>query len=157
MPARLAAVLAAATILAAPAHAAGPLQVTTRLLVATRVAAADGTTRVVLAAPAKIVPGDRVTVVLGYRNTGNQPIADLVLANPVPRGMRYRAAVAGSPQPEVSIDGRRFGPLAALSTATAAGGTRPATAADVTAVRWRLPAPVAAGAGGELAFEAVLQ
>lgn len=137
-----------ALAVATTASAAGPLSVTTRMLVEQRSVAADGTTRVALVQPKHVVPGDRVVVVLAYRNTGTQPIADLVLASPVPRGTALRAAPGG----ELSVDGRRFAALAALSV-----GSRPAALDDVTAVRWRLTRPLAAGAAGELSFQAVLK
>ena len=142
--------------MAAPALAAGPLDISTRMLVEQRVAAADGTTTTRLVAPAKVVPGDRVTVVLAYRNTGRTPIADLVLANPVPAGIAYRGPATGSPVPDVSVDGRTFGSLATRRVAVA-GESRAATLDDVTHVRWRLATPLAAGSMGERAFQAVLK
>lgn len=140
-----------------PALAAGPLDISTRMLVERRVAAPDGTTKVQLTAPTKVVPGDRITVVLTYRNTGVQPIANLVLANPVPRGVVYRMPAAGSPLPELSVDGHNYGSLAGLRVTTPSGATRAATPDDVTQIRWRLSSPLAAGARGELAFQAVLK
>lgn len=145
-----------AATLAAPAFA-GPLQVTTNVLVETRSAAADGTTRVALVKPARVVPGDRVVFVLAYRNTGRQPIADLVLANPLPAAVAYRAPRAGSPAPELSVDGRTYGTLSALVVPLPGGGTRAARTDDVVAVRWRLTTPLAAGGQGELAFQAALK
>jgi len=151
----LAAVAAVAT--AASAAAAGPLTMTTRMMIEKRVTAADGSTATQLVPANKAVPGDRITVVLAYRNTGTAPIGSLVLANPVPRNVLYRGSVAGSQTPELSIDGKTFGTLAELRVTTPQGATRAATASDVTHVRWRLSSPVAAGQGGELAFQAVLK
>ncbi len=70
----------------------------------------------------------------------------------MPPGLVYRGAAAGSPAPEVSADGVRFGVLASLSVAG-----RPAAASDITHVRWRLASPVAPGSGGQFAFQAVLK
>lgn len=140
---------------AAPALA-GPLDVSGKVLVEQRVAAADGTTRTTLAAPGHVVPGDHVVFVLAYRNTGRQPIADLVLANPVPAGMAYRGAQPGSVAPELSVDGRSFAALATLRV-RAATGTRAARPDDVTTVRWRLASPLPAGAQGQFAFQAVVK
>ena len=137
--------------------AAGPLQVTSSIMVEHRAAAADGTTRIALARATKVTPGDRVVFVTTYANTGRQPIADLVLADPIPAAIAYRSPSPGSPAPDLSVDGRTFGPLSALRVALPAGGTRPATADDVTAVRWRLTASLAPGAHGELAFRAILK
>lgn len=152
---RTVAITAALTV-AVPAWA-GPLDVTTRMLVEQRVAAADGTTRVTLVKPVHVVPGDHVAVVLAYRNSGNQPLADVVLANPLPSTIVYGGGRQGSPEPELSVDGRTFASLASLRVATGAAGTRAATAADVTSVRWRLNAPIAPGASGQFAFDAIVK
>ena len=102
------------------------------------------------------MPGDRVVFVLSYRNVGGQPIGGVVFNNPVPRGIAYRGPSATSPAPDVSVDGKTFGTLAALRVQTPVG-TRAAGPDDVTAVRWHLAAPLAAGAQGQFAFQAVLK
>lgn len=150
-------VVLAATIHVSPALAAGPLQVESRVLTEQKTRAADGTVRVALAAPRRVVPGDRVTFVLAYRNTGTQPIADVVLDNPVPVGIAYRGPAATSAAPELSVDGKTYGSLASLRVVTANGTTRTATPDDVTHVRWRLTRPITAGAQGQFAFDAVLK
>ncbi|MDP1027358.1 hypothetical protein Q5H91_09045 [Sphingomonas sp. KR1UV-12] len=144
-------------LMVAPAIAAGPLEVTAHILVEAKQRATDGTTRVALVPATRVVPGDRVVFQLAYRNTGRQPLADIVLDNPVPAAIAYRAPAEGSAAPELTVDGRRWGPLATLDVALPGGGTRAATAADVTRVRWRLGAPLAPGAAGRLAFQAVLK
>lgn len=148
--------LIALTLAAAAAPAAAPLRLETRVLAEERVAAPDGTTRIALTAPKRVVPGDRVVVEVAYRNAGAQPIAGLVIANPLPRGLAYRAPYAATPAPELSVDGRTFGPLATLRV-SGAGGERAATLADVTHVRWHMPTALPAGAGGTLAIQAVVQ
>ncbi|MBJ6122100.1 DUF11 domain-containing protein [Sphingomonas mollis] len=143
----------AAAVAATPA----PLSLETKVLAETRVAAADGTTRIALVAPRRIVPGDQVVVQVVYRNAGRQPIDGLVIANPLPQGLAYRDAGAASAAPELSVDGRTFGTLATLRVPVAAGGTRPAGVGDVTHVRWRVPNPVAAGSSGQFAFRAIVR
>ena len=150
------ATIAVAAAASTAAVAAGPLQVVSKILVEQRVRASDGSTSIMLAPAKKAVPGDRLVVVLAYRNTGAQPISGLVLKNPVPQGVAYRGAAANSPAPDVSVDGTTFGSLASLRVRTA-GGVRAASPDDVIAVRWRLAAPLAAGAQGQLAFQAVLK
>lgn len=147
-----AALLAGAAPPPASPPSASPLQVTSRILVERRVAAADGTTRIVTADGKRARPGDRLIVSLTYRNTGRAPIADLVLADPVPAQLAYRGPADGSPAPELSVDGARFAALPALAV-----GTRSAAPDDIVAVRWRLAQPLAPGAGGTLAFRAVLK
>jgi hypothetical protein len=148
---------ATAALVAFPVLAAGPLEVTSRVMVESKQRMADGGTRVALEPARHVVPGDRVVFVLGYRNTGSQPLDNIVLANPVPAVLAYRAPAQGSPPPEVSIDGKTFGQLTALQVAGDNGAMRPATAEDVTSVRWRLARPLAAGTAGQLAFQATLR
>lgn len=157
MPFRFLAATTALVALAAPAIAAGPLTMTSRMMVERRTAAPDGTTRTAMIPAVRAVPGDRITVTLAYRNTGAVPLGNVVLANPVPRNIAYRGAASGSPAPEVSVDGKTYGSLADLRVTTPTGATRAADADDVTHVRWRLSSPIAAGQGGERAFQAVLK
>ena len=151
----IAAVLAATAAVASAA--AGPLQVTSSILVESRTAAADRTTRIALVKPSKVTPGDKVIFVLSYRNTGAQPLANVVLDNPLPRQIAYRSANPGSPAPDVSVDGKTFGSLATLRVRSLDGSTRAAGPNDVTSVRWRLASPLAAGSQGQFAFQAVLK
>ncbi|MEP9360913.1 hypothetical protein [Sphingomonas sp. KR3-1] len=139
---------------AAPAPA--PIEIRTSVLAERRTPAADGTTHVQLAPAARVTPGDRVVYRIDYRNNGTQAATGLVIANPVPAAMQYAGPAEGSPAPEVSADGKTFGPLSALKVRS---GTafRPAAAADVRVVRWRLAQPVAAGAKGQVAFRAILK
>lgn len=145
----------ALTAAALPA-VAQPVELLTKVLVETRKPAADGTTKIVLAPAARVVPGNRVVYQISYRNTGREPARDLVIANPVPAGLVYSGAAAGSPEPELSVDGKLFGPLARLSVRTATG-MRPATPADIRVVRWRLTNSVAPGASGQVSFRALVK
>lgn len=149
--------VATATIALATPAIAAPLEMTTSMLVEQAVRAPDGTTRTTFVAPAKVVPGDRVVVSLDYRNGGAQPISNIVLANPLPAGIAYRAPSAGTPAPEVSVDGTSFGPLASLRVRAADGSMRAASAADVVSVRWRVAGPLAPKTGGKLSFQAVVK
>lgn len=141
---------------AAPLAAQGPLTVTSTAMVEKKAAAADGSTRVDLVPARRVVPGDRVTFVVAYRNTGASALSDVAIVNPVPSAVAYRTAANGSPAPEVSVDGRTFGPLAALRVAGPAG-PRAATADDVTHLRWRLARPLTAGGEGRFAYTAILK
>ncbi|MDO6415804.1 hypothetical protein Q4F19_15540 [Sphingomonas sp. BIUV-7] len=149
--------IAAVALGAFPAVAAGPLEVTSRVMVEAKQRADDGSTRVALLPARRVVPGDRVVFVLAYRNVGRQPLSDIVLDNPVPAGLAYRAPAQGSAVPDVSIDGKTYGALAALRVPVAGGSTRAATAEDVTNVRWRIDRPIAAGTQGQFAFQAILR
>lgn len=148
---RIIAPVGLALAIAQPAIA-GPLQVTSRVMAEVPQRAADGSVRMALVPARRAVPGDRVVFELAYRNTGAQPLANIVFDNPVPNGVAYRAAATGSAAPEVSVDGRTFGRLDMLRVAA-----RAARPDDVTHVRWRLDRPLPAGAQGRFAFQAVLK
>jgi uncharacterized repeat protein (TIGR01451 family) len=143
-------------VLANAAPAAPAVEIRTSVLAEKRTSAADGTTRVALVAAGRVTPGDRVVYRIAYRNNGKQAASGLVIANPVPAAMQYAGPSDGSPAPELSIDGQTFGPLSALKVRSGAV-VRAATAADVRVVRWRLTQPVAAGAGGQVSFRAILK
>ena len=149
-------------IAVAPAQASAgpadpPLRLETRVLTEARTPAPDGTTQVALVAPRHVLPGDRMVVQVTYRNGSTQPLGGLVIANPVPPDLVYHASASGSPVPEVSVDGERFGTLESLRVALPEGGTRAARADDIRQVRWRVPGVLAAGAAGRLAFRATVK
>jgi len=104
-------------------------------------------------------PGREVVFVMNYHNRGAKPADGVVLTNPVPKELLY---VDGSQQGEgtqfsLSVDGgKTFGALEALKVAGADGSPRPATAADVTTLRWKV-ASVKAGAKGKVSYRAVLK
>lgn len=142
------------TAVAAPAS---PLQIEMRTAVETRVRAADGTTTTRLVRAVHVVPGSAMQITVSYRNTGTAPLAGVLITNPVPASTSYRGVAAGTPEPEVSADGVHFASLATLSVPDPVAGTRRAVPSDVTAVRWRLAAPLTAGAAGQFAFTAVVR
>lgn len=114
----------------------------------------DGKPVTTLVPAGKVTPGDEVHYVLAYTNAGARAAGDVVLVNPVPADLEYVAADNGA---LVSVDGGKvFAPLASLAVTAADGTSRPATGRDVTHVRWNLP-PVAAGAKGQVSFQARLK
>lgn len=108
----------------------------------------------------RAVPGQEVVYVTTYRNTGSEPAAKVVLKNPVPEGLAYKAGSAqgAGARADVSVDGgKQFGALPMLSVRGPDGKTRPATADDVTDVRWTLAAPLQPGAEGTVTYRAQLK
>ena len=147
---------AAAVVVAAPAIA-GPIEVTNTVMTEKHVAEHDGTTRITLAPAGRVTPGDHVVYQIGFTNTGPQPVSGLVVSNPIPHDLVYVAPAAGSPAPELSVDGTTFGSLAALRVKGPNGALRPADASDVKAIRWRVLQPLAAGGHGQFAYQALLK
>jgi len=148
--------VAVSLIVAVPA-VAGPVQITNKVMGEHRVAAADGTTRIDLVPATRVTPGDKLIYQISYSNNGTQPVSDFVVSNPIPKGLAYLAPAAGSPAPDLSLDGTTFGSLANLRVRGPNGAFRAADTSDVKAVRWRLTQPLAAGSHGQLAYEAMLK
>lgn len=154
MKGRIAFLAALAAMSGVPAQAGIALE--TKILKAEATAHVSGSGAEQLAPAKKAVPGDPMVYVLAYRNTGTQPVSDIVLDSPVPPSMIYRGAGTGA-QPDVSIDGVRFGRLADLTVTGPGGVSRPARLSDIVHVRWRITAPVQPGAAGEVSFHAALR
>jgi uncharacterized repeat protein (TIGR01451 family) len=109
---------------------------------------------------ARVAPGSEITYVITYRNTGDKPAEKAVITNPVPKELIYKGGSAAGAQSkfEVSVDGgSTFGALPSLKVAGAGGKQRPATAADVTHLRWTLLKPVPPGKEGTVRYKAVLK
>jgi uncharacterized repeat protein (TIGR01451 family) len=111
----------------------------------------------VAADKANVAPGDTVIFTIAYSNKGERPAENIVINNPIPEHMTYTdsSAEGTGTRIEYSVDnGKSYGQLATLLIKTAAGKEKPATAADITAVRWTLEKPLAAGAGGSVSYRA---
>lgn len=114
-----------------------------------------GRDKVELVAPQVVVPGDRLLFSTSYRNTSAAPVENFVVTNPVPAAVAVASESAASN--EVSVDGgAHWGRLAALTVPDGLGGRRPATAADVTHIRWVL-AVVRSGASGVVTYNAIVR
>lgn len=120
------------------------------------VVGADGTRRVQRVPAANVRPGSEVIYEVGYSNTGPQPM-QVVITNPLPADLVYQSYAARSvgAQLEVSVDGgTHFAALDAQRVKLIDGQTRPATAADITHVRWKTARPIGPGEGGYVSLRA---
>ena len=147
----------AAVALAIPgaALAADAVSLSSSVLVERHKRDAAGRDVTVLEAPKVVVPGDRLTFVLEYRNGGAAPARDFTVTNPIPKAVSYLGAERA---PIVSVDGgKNWGALATLKVAGADGKLRAATPADVTHIRWTLAQPIPAGGTGKLSFRGIVK
>lgn len=139
----------------AVALAANDVALTSEMLVERVVKQANGSTKVVLEAPKSVPPGAKLVFNLSYRNTGRAPATNFVINNPMPGGVAFDSADAGS---MVSVDGgRSFGALAAAKVRAPDGSSRAARPEDVTHVRWAMNAPIAAGGAGRVSFRGTVK
>ena len=145
-----------AVLLPSAALAQSQVALSSEVFVERTTSDANGHQTVSLLPPGVVTPGDHLVFVLTYRNNGSAPATNFVVSNPMPDSVSYeRAESAGA---VVSVDhGQSYGALAALAIRNADGTSRPATAADVTNVQWRLAQPIPAGAGGSLRFRGIVK
>lgn len=111
-----------------------------------------------------VVPGDVVRYTISASNTGAEAADKIVITNPVPAEMQY---IAGSAQSsaigsgttiEFSVDGgNAWGTLESLVVTEADDTKRPAAAADVNAVRWKLNFSLQAGDAAKVSYKARLK
>ena len=119
-----------------------------------RTVSEDGTVTTFLEDPATVVPGDRLLFVTSYQNKSIETVEDFVVTNPLPSAI---ALAEESDAFDVSVDGgKTFGALSQFTVAAAEMGTRPASLADVTHVRWTLAA-LKPGAAGDLRYYATVR
>ncbi|HEX8309496.1 MAG TPA: hypothetical protein VF645_13880 [Allosphingosinicella sp.] len=140
----------------AVASAADNVSLTSKVLVERMKPGADGKPVTVREEPGVVTPGDKLVVVLSYRNRGAAPATGFKLTNPIPASVAFTGSDDSTAS--VSVDGgKTWGALAALKVVAADGTGRPAVPADVTHIRWSFSQPIAAGSGGELSFRGVVE
>lgn len=144
-----------AMLVSTPALASASVSLVSEVFVE-RVVEKDGKRVVALEAPKVVVPGDRLLVVLSYKNGGAQPATDFIVTNPIPQSVAYESAEGQGAQ--VSVDGgKNWGQLAALKIRQADGTDRAAVGADVTHIRWTFPQAIPSGQAGKLSFRGIVK
>jgi len=109
------------------------------------------------ASKTNVAPGDTVIFTVTYINNGDKPATDVAVNNPVPQHMVYvnNSAEGKDAAIDFSVDnGKTYGQLASLKSRTSAGKERPASAADVTNIRWIVKKPIPAGTKGSVSYKA---
>lgn len=115
----------------------------------------NGRERRILQSASRAGPGDQLILVVNWRNEGSRPVRNLAVTNAVPRGARLDLA---DPAAQVSVDGgAHWGRLGDLWLPTPLGGTRRATPADITHVRWTVPQEISPGESGRLSYRATVR
>lgn len=145
--------------LAAPAALAGSLTATQSVERRVMTESPDGKVEISWIAAEQAIPGDVMRYAMNYENGGAQKADNVVLVVPVPEAMRYveNSATSDGVTVTFSVDGGRSFASRGELVVNAAGRIVSAEAGDITHVRWLLPAGIAAGQTGMVAFEAVLK
>jgi uncharacterized repeat protein (TIGR01451 family) len=107
---------------------------------------------------AKVVPGDEVVYTITAKNVCDQPVDDIVIANPIPEHMTYVANSAIGPGTDIeySLDAQTYAPAEQLTVTEADGNTRPARADEYRAIRWTFKNSFAPGATAFVRYRALL-
>lgn len=148
------------TFTAQSALAAGKVTMSVQVMQEKTVKDPGGKVTTKLVPAGKIVPGTVVAYLIHYTNTGQQTATNVVIRDPVPKHMNYIAGSAEGKGTRIrfSVDnGNKWAATVGDLTVEEHGQSRPATAADVTTIRWTLDHGLAPGAGGEVRFSARLQ
>ena len=139
----------------APAASEPKVSLTSDVLAIVTKTDASGAVTTTLAEPTEFTPGTKLSFGMNYANNGVTPATNVTGTNPLNAAVRL--APDADPSLIVSVDGgKTFGTLNTLSVATETQGTRPATHADVTHVRWTI-ASIAPGETGRIAFPVIIR
>jgi len=109
------------------------------------------------ASKTNVAPGDTVIYTITFVNNGDQPATGVTVNNPVPEHMLYldKSAEGKGTSIDFSADnGKTYGALGKLIIKTASGKEKPASAADITNVRWTMEKPLAPGSKGSVSYRA---
>lgn len=102
-----------------------------------------------------VVPGDTLVFLTNYKNRGAANVTNFVVINPVPKNVRITDEYASSL--DVSVDGGKiWGALRDLSLVGDDGNPRPATAEDITHIRWSIDL-LTPGEAGQSAYDATVR
>lgn len=148
-----------ACFLPVAAAASDPIRLTSGVYQEQEIVDGSGLRKVKQVPASTLQPGSELVYVVSYANVSDKP-ARIVITNPLPADLGYRSASGAldGTQSDVSVDGgKTYGPLASLMVNGGDGTVRPATAADITHVRWTVPRPVRPGEQGRVSLRAVLK
>ncbi len=123
----------------------------------TTVITADGTSKIVREAAAKVVPGERIVYTLDYENDQVEAAKDIVLTMPIPKEVAFIEGTANTQTANVTYsadNGESYASRQAVMVLGNNGTVRAASAGELTHIRWAITQPVASGAKGMLSFAA---
>jgi uncharacterized repeat protein (TIGR01451 family) len=143
-----------ASLFLLPSFAFAQVELTTEMFEVVEKQQNNGTSKVEWVNPDNIIPGDKVGYRISFKNTGEQPAADIVLNNPVPENTIYVEGSARGANSTIvfSVDGGKQFANPEQLFIEVNGKKVPATAKDYTHVRWTLNQPLPAGKDGNVQY-----
>lgn len=152
------AALSALTLFSAPAFAAGLTAVQS---VETAIVSLDedGQEQVSYEPAEEVAPGNEIRYTLNYANSGADDAANVRLDMPVPAQVTLieGSVETGPAVVTYSVDnGATYNKRGDL-TVSADGTNLPATAEDITNIRWTFAEDIASGASGAISYRGILQ
>jgi uncharacterized repeat protein (TIGR01451 family) len=153
-------ILAMSAALLASGVTANALTATQKVEKEITVQQADGTVATKLVSATEVTPGEKIVYTVAYTNDTAEPATDIVLAMPVPSDVRFlegSASKSGAIVRYSADGGVSFVDRSALVLPAVGGGTRAASADDITHIQWRIAGPIMAGTSDEIGFKARLK
>jgi uncharacterized repeat protein (TIGR01451 family) len=153
-------IVAGSTLALAADSPQGKLEIQTIAEKEIRIEKRNGKVELVRVPAGKVVPGDDVLYTVRVTNISKEPVADVVVTDPVPEHMSYRDGTATGTNTEItfSVDGGTTYAVPGKLEVTEADGTlRPAMASDYTHIRWKLVDQLHPGPSRLVRFRAKLQ
>lgn len=108
----------------------------------------------------KVVPGNDVIYTITAKNTSNEPVSDVVITDPIPQHMAYRAdsaTGAGTAIVFSADNGSTYDVPEKLVVVDEDGSVRAAAPSEYTHVQWKFTQELAPGASKSVRFYATLQ
>lgn len=158
-------ILVSALLLALPGWAQaqnpnGSIRLKNEAFKEVEVAGEQGATNYELVPLKSAPPGEEVIYITTFTNAGDQPADDIVITNPVPDNVVYKAGSAFGAGTEITFSadgGETFAKPGELTVRTEGGSTRAAGPDDYTHVRWRYTGSLEPGQEGTVMFRAIIE
>ncbi len=120
----------------------------------------EGETELKRVPASKVLPGEEVLYTIHARNRGAEDATSVVITDPIPDHMVYRAGSAIGAGAEITFSadgGKSYAGASQLMVREEDGSVRPATEADYTHIKWRFNDAIEPGKDRKVRFRARLQ
>lgn len=151
---------AALALVSPPGWANSPIELTAKAEIEVQIEKDNGEIEIQRVPAGKVVPGNDVIYTITAKNTGGEPVADVVITDPIPEHMTYRIDTATGTDAAVTFsadDGATYDVPEKLVVVDEHGSVRAAAPSEYTHIRWKFTQELAPGASKSVRFYATLQ